>query len=776
MYALITIIGLSIGFALFLFFFRLYDWARSVDTFHPHVDRIHCVVQQFFSADQEDDHIAFVPPPLPSALKEEIPEIEETTRVYQAGRIIIRSGEKIFYENHVLGVDPNFMSFFNFPLLSGDRRFLLKNPHSVVLSRSLAEKYFGRENPLGKILTINHQTDVTVTGIMKDWTELPSSSSLTFSMLLSQEAVKNLFSLPDDWTSSHQTAFVRLQKNSDPAALSEKLGTFVKKYFPRNTEQRSPHKIYLMPMRQIYYFAPHIQKYDNSNFSPYSIFLVMGIVFLLLVGMNYINLATARTQDRVKEIGLRKVVGANRKQLLKQFLCESVLIAFLALPLSFLAYELISAFLMARLGLHFNLSLWSRAVPVLVVFLLPAVTGLLSGIYPAFVVSSFRPIQMLKGRLMGKSRRRSQKFMVVSQFVLCTFFLVLGFVWFKQTRHIFTADLGYNRANVWVVPLPAKTLSRLDVFREQVKKNSNISAVSASKGLPGNWRKRMNVTSSAQPEQSGWTMYAYGVGHDFFDLLDMNIISGRAFQRATNDSNTYIINQAAANLFGWKDPIGKTISAENQKGRIIGVIGEFRFENVHYPSGPAVFFLEKERVNFLLVRSNNHINRSKLTAKLGENWSAIFPDMPFEVFSLDDHFHDVYFNETTLISEIISGIGGFAVFLSCLGLLALVAYSVRKRTKEIAVRKVLGASITNILEMLGRDFLKFVFLSDVIALPISYYLSLNILKSAYTVRTTIDAGILLLTVFLTFTAAAAAIASQTFKAAAADPVDSLRHE
>jgi len=776
MYALVTIAGLSLGFSIFLFFFRVYDWARSIDTFHQDVDRIHCVVQTFASADKQEDHLAFVPSPLPSALKEEIPEVEETTRFYQAGRIIINSGERKFFESQVLCVDSNFMSFFNFPLLAGDRATLFDKPGSVVLTQSLAEKYFGQEQPLGKVLTLNNQLDVTVSGVAMDCLDLPSSSSITFTMLVSLEAGESLFQLTGDWTVHNQTAFVRMPKDVDPSVLAAKLDAFVQKYYPNRAGLRSPRKIYFMPIRQIYYFAPHIRKYDRANFMAYTIFLGMGFLFLLLVSMNYINLATARAMDRGREIGLRKVVGANRKQLIKQFLCESILVAFLALPLSLLVYELLSAAMIARLGINLNISLWSRTASILAVFLVPLTTGVISGIYPAFVLSSFRPIQMLKNKAARKGRRRAQKFMVVAQFALSSIFLVLGFVWFKQTRYIHRADMGYDRTGVLAIPLSGETNIKLDLLKEQARNYADVVAVSASSRLPGQWRTQMNVKPGTQADNAGWTMYAYGVDYDFFELLRMTILRGRPFSKTFNDTNSFIINQSAAALFGWEDPIGKSLNVGDKKGQIIGVVDKFYFYNVHYPLGPAVFFLEKTNLNFFLVRASDPKNQAGLVEILRKNWQVHAPHIPFEFVSLTEYFNDVYFSETKLASEIINGIGGFAVFLSCLGLLALASYSVRTRTKEIAVRKVLGATVSGILRLLGQDFLKFVILSDLIALPFAYFISSQILSSAYTVRTAIDAGILLLTALLTFSAAVAAVSAQTLRAAKANPADSLRHE
>jgi putative ABC transport system permease protein len=775
-YALVIIAGLSIGISLFLFFFRLYDWARSVDTFHHDVDRIHCVVQTFASANGGEDHLAFVPTLLPSALKDEIPEVEDTTHFYQPGRIIVTSGEHSFFENHVLCVDPNFLSFFDFPLLAGDRKALFDKPNSVVLIRSLAEKYFGREQPLGKSLTLNNQLDVVVSGVVMDWSELPSASSITFSMLVSLEAAKGVFHLSDNWTVHNQTAFIRTAENSDPAALSEKLDTFVKKNYPGGAETRSPRKIYFMPIRQIYYFAPQVRKYDSSNFMGYSIFLGMGTLFLLLVCMNYINLATARAIDRAREITLRKIVGANRKQLIRQFLCESVLISFFALPPSFLAYKLISTALIARLGVSWDCSLWSRTSSVLALGLVPLITGLLSGIYPAFVLSSFRPIQVLKSQAAKKSRRRIQKIMVISQFAFCSIFMVLGFVWLKQTRYIYRADLGYDRTDVLAIPLSEETNSKLVLLQERFKNNADVVAVSASNGLPGRWRTRMNVTPASQIENLGWTMYAYGVDYGFFDLLRMNIRRGRSFSRTFEKTDSFVVNAAAASLFGWQEPVGKSINVGDKNGRIIGIVDDFQFDNVHYPMGPAVFYLEKDNLSFILVRALLPESQGRLIEALRKSWSAIVPDIPFEYISLNDHFEEVYFSETKLASEVISGIGGVAIFLSCLGLLALASYSIRTRMKEISIRKVLGASSSGIFGMLGWDFLKYVLLSDFIALPIAYFVSRQILKSSYTVRTSVDAGILLLTAFLTFLAAVTAVAVQVQKAAVVNPADSLRHE
>jgi len=365
---------------------------------------------------------------------------------------------------------------------------------------------------------------------------------------------------------------------------------------------------------------------------------------------------------------------------------------------------------------------------------------------------------------------------VVSQFAFCSIFLVLGFVWLKQTRHISQADLGYDRTGVLTIPLSEETNSELVSLQERFKNHTDVVAVSASGGLPGRWRTRMNVTPGAQVENPGWTMYAYGVDYGFFELLRMNISRGRSFSRAFVESNNFVINKSAAALFGWPKPIGKSINVGDKNGRVIGIVDDFQFDNVHYPMGPAVFYLEKDNLSFILVRAAFPESRAGLIETLRKNWSAIVPHIPFECVSLNDHFIDVYFTETKLVSEIISGIGGFAIFLSSLGLLALASYSIRTRTKEITVRKVLGASTSSILGMLGWDFLKFVFLSDLIALPIAYFVSRQILNSAYTVRTSIDTGILLLTAFLTLSAAVAAVAVQAQKAAVANPADSLRQD
>ena len=773
---LVVIAGLSAGFGIFLFFFRLYDWARSVDTFHQDADRIHCVVQMFPSADGRDDHLAFVPWPLPSALQEEIPEVEETTRFYQAGRTIVTSGERRFFETEVLCVDPNFLSFFTFPLLAGDRKALFDTPHSVVLTRALAEKYFGREEPLGKILTLNNRMEMMVTGVVGDWGDLPSASSITFSMLVSLEAAKGLFHLADDWATHNHTAFVRMARNADPAALGSQLEAFVKRHYPAGAAIRSPRKVYFVPLREIYYFAPRVRKYDSSNFVAYPLLLGMGALFLFLVCLNSINLATARALDRAREISLRKVIGANRKQLIRQFLCESVVISFMALPPSLLAYKLISTALTARVGVTFDLSLWSRAPSILAVGLVPLMTGLLSGLYPAFILSSFRPGQILKSRTAKSGRRRALKIMVVSQFAFCSIFLVLGFVWLKQTRHIYRADLGYNRKGVLAIPLTEEAKAKLVILQERFNVMTDVLAVSASGGLPGNWRTRMNVTPGTQVENPGWPMYAYGVDYGFFELLSMRILEGRSFSRTFAETNGFVIDRSAAALFGWKDPVGKSINVGDENGPIIGLVDDFRFENVHHPPGPAVFRLEKNELNFLLVQVARPEERAGLVGSLRQIWSEIVPESPFECVTLDNHFDDVYFGETRLVAEIFSGFGGIAVFLSCLGLMALASYSIRTRTKEIAIRKVVGASASSLTRMLGWDFLKFVFLSDLIALPIACVVSRRILNSAYTVRTTIDAGILLLTAFLTLTAAVAAVGFQALRTALANPVDSLRHE
>ncbi len=775
MYSLITISGLAIGLGVFLFFFRFYLWADTADSFHKDIDRIYNIVQVLDSGSDEDRHTAYIPYPLTSALKSDIPEIEDFTRFYDPGTPIINYNKKKFFESQVIFVDPNFFSFFTFKILEGNPATFLSNPNSVVISELIAEKYFGNEPAIGKVLNIENKFDVVVTGVFQDMDEYPSNSSLYGQFVIPLEAAKSLYGSIDDWKENNSTGFVKIKEGTDIHQIESKLELSRKKYYSASID--SPKKFYFFPTKGIQYKGLHIQKFSGyESFIAYTLFLTLGFLFLLIVIFNYINLSTARYTERLKEVGVRKVIGANRSQLFRQFIGESIMITLIAVPFAIITYNFVASAFCARVGFTFNISLWANG-SILIAFIITIIAaGIFAGIYPAFFLSSFRPVQILKGKAMkGKSRGRIRKFLVVFQFSVSIILIVMALVWQKQTDFLYNVDLGYSRDGIIVARLSGDAKTNLQLMLNKLKTYPEIIYASASSGLPGNWKSTESVVPEGTDESNAMMPYAYGVDYNFLESINMQFAIGRSFTRDYGDENKIIVNNLFVERMKWDNPIGKTVKLGDKTCSIVGIVKDFYFTNTFFPLAPCVFYIDQDNLNYILVKTAPN-NIPAVTEYIHSTWNELSPNVPFETFTLDDYFKLRNDGSTTIVSELFTILGIITIFFSSLGLLALSSYAVRQRTKEIGIRKVLGASISEVLRLLAAAFLKLVLIANIIALPIAYLASNNLLEFAFTVRTSIGIGIFIFTILLTLLIAIIAITTQTYKAARANPVKSLRTE
>lgn len=777
MYSIITISGLAVGLGVFLFFFRFHDWAMTADSFHNNIDRIYNIVQVFKSGGDDNRHTAYLPAPLLPALKNDIPEIEDFTRFHDPDKAIVQYKQKRFFENQVLFVDRNFFSFFTFEILNGDFETLLSKPNGVVISESAAKKYFGHESPVGKVLTLNNQIDLTVTGIIKELDEMGSSSSLYGQFFIPFETARLLYGTMEDWHTNTVSGFVRIQKGANLQQIETKLDILRNKYY--QSAEESPRRLYLYPTKGSKFKGIHIRKFSGYS-SPvaYTIFLGLGLLFLLIVMFNYINLSTARYMERVREVGVRKVVGARKSNLLTQFLGESILMTLIALPFALGTYNLVSSAFCARIGVAFDLSLWSNGKIIVSFLMITIVTGFLSGIYPAVFLSSFRPIQILKHKTArGKSRGTLRKILVIFQFATSVILIVLALVWQRQSVFLYQADMGYSRDNVLITPLSDETKGNIHLMADRLARHPDILNVTASTRIPGGWNTREFVVPEGSGKEDAARIYTYGIDYQFFKTMEMDIIRGRSFSKEYQDDTTFVVNRMFADRMQWDDPVGKSLTLGERRGLIVGVVRDFHFDDTFFPMGPALFFIEPENLNYLIVKAK--VGKLAAAAEFTKTvWTELSPNIPFESFSLDDYFSQKYFGETHLISEMTTSLGAIAIFFSCLGLLALASFTVQRKTKEIGIRKVLGASVSEIMAILSRDFLKLIAIANLIGLPITYIFTSSLLAFAFKSNTRVAIGpwVILFTVFLTVFVAAVAITTQTYRAARTNPVKTLRYE
>lgn len=779
-YSLINIIGMAVGMAGFILFALMAGVKLRADKFHENADRIYSVVQVFQTENKEKQHLAFAPGPMAEALRAEFPEIADVTRVYPAERMTLKRGEDTFFERSMLFVDPAFMSVFSFKMAAGNPETALQEPYSMVMSEAAAEKYFGDDDPIGKVLILQKDVILTVTGVTKNITR---TSSIKFDFLVSLETARAFSGILDDWSVHRMATFLLVPDRFDQARFEERLPAFLSKHFDDSLD--SPQQMYLYPFLDFRLKSRHITSLMGSS-SPTSVYIMfsIGVLLLLVVSINFINLSTVRSMHRAKEIGLRKVIGAKRRQLIVQFLGESVLFSFIAIPLAIILYEIIHPIFYAYMG-DFALvafipqvsnSIWNY--PFLLKYLVVAaiLTGIFSGLYPAFFLSSFQPLHVLKENFkLGRKKKRGSKAMIIFQFSLSVIFISCAALLKYQSGQLLEADLGYNREKVAFVQLGKESLDKLDVLKTEIARHRDVVRVSAAGSLPLVWDSPTPVRLPEAAEDESFTMEAYGVDYGLIETLQLKMKEGRSFSKDFADKNSLILSETAVNKLEWENPIGKQLVVGDKTGTVIGVTKDFLFADIGFEMPPAVLYLEPENLSVLLVRYSSADGFPDLRKYIKEQWVGLMPDQPFECLTLSEFFGRV-FGILVKLTGFLNMIGMTAVLFSCLGLMGLATYLTERRTKEIGIRKVLGASSLNIMWRMTREFLLLVTIANVFALGLITFGWNKALQTGLLFITPINASTYILAVSVSLLTAFLAVASQTLRAAWANPANSLRYE
>jgi putative ABC transport system permease protein len=772
-YSVITLSGLVIGFGVFIFFALISFSLSSFDRFHENSDRIYGLVQVLPGGLEGEQHSAILPSPLLPALLEEFPEIEEGTRFFPPGRMIVRRQDKVFYENGIRFVDSAFLSIFSFKMVAGNAETALSEPYSLVLTEDTALKYFGDENPIGRSLTLDNKMDVFVTGVTEN---VPKNSSISFDFLVSAETAQALYGQMDDWNNNNQGVFLLLSEGYDPAELEAKLPDFISKHY--ELSPNSPKRFYLFPLLDFSSKSKGIECYWAGGEFSFTALWIIAVLLLVIASINYTNLSTARYVTRANEVGMRKVVGAYRFQLIKQFLGESIFLSLISLPVGIVLYEVLGPVLTAYLGLDFlNLSLWGKPQIFILVLGVSALTGIFAGSYPAFYLSVFKPVQILTGKVQkGKMGGRLRKILVAVQFSFSVILIVFTLISVRQSAHNLRVNLGYDRNGIVAVEITAGARDNLELFKAELSRHPDIVAVSASQAVPISWNTKHPVLPEGFSEDDTLNMNTYGIDYNFIEILGIELLQGRSFSRSYSDENNFIINETAARQLQWKDPIGKQLTFEDQKGTVIGVAKDFHFKSIYQEHiSPAVLYLEPKDLDYMLVRYSSPDKASEVVEYIRERWRILAPDLPFEYVSLNDYFQDTYI-EGDKTAEMSGVLGILAIFLSCLGLFGLSSYAVERRFKEIGIRKVLGASVTGIIWMLIKEFLRLVIIANIIAIPLAYLMMSNMIRFIYAYPVDIGIDIFIYTVSLITLIAFLTVSSQTLKAARSNPVNALKYE
>jgi putative ABC transport system permease protein len=781
-FSFINIAGLAIGMACAIVIMLWVQNELSYDRFHENRDTLFRVAA-FASFPNRSGHSVIGPPPLAPSLKEEFPEIIQSTRLDDCPRLVFKNQNKVFYEQKGLLADPSFLEMFTFPLIQGDPQTALSDPFSIILTEKTAIKYFGDENPVSKTLMVEGHP-MTVTGLMKN---VPENSHMQFDFVLPFEIKRGLGENLDYWGNSNSYAYVQLHEQAIPSEVDIKIENYLRDKLAEVFQMENPYdiKMYLQAISDIH-LSSHIkdQAYAVVSDRKYVyVFSVVAFFILAIACINFMNLFTARSMKRAKEIAMRKVVGSKRSQLVKQFLTESLLFSFVSLLVAVVVVQLFLPLSQNLLNKNLIMNLLDfRFVAALlsITFL----TGILAGSYPALFLSSFSSIRILKGidqRAGGQLWVR--KFLVIVQFSLSIILIVATMIIYKQINFMQTTDLGFEKDNVVFMPLKGNIGKQYETFKNELLQESSILSISAKNSHPLQESDyTMDIQWPGKDPSQRILMEVTGVDYDYIETMKLELKQGRNFSREypTDAGGAYILNERAVQLMDLESPLGKEIEVWRQKGVVVGIVRDAHFRSLKQKIEPQIQYLypdldtsDMNEFGVILVKIKGGQIPEALEL-LERAWKKIEADYPFEFGFLDQSVDNQYRSETK-ISKIINIFALLGLFISCLGLFGLASFMAEQRTKEIGIRKVLGASASQVLIMLSKDFTKWVALASLAAWPLAYFILSNWLGE-FAYRVNISIAIFLLATCFALLVALLTVSYQALKAAASNPVQALRYE
>lgn len=790
-FSAINIVGLATGLCCFLLIAMYVVDELSYDRFNEKADRIYRI-----SADirfnGSNMHFTQTPDIMGETLKKDYPEVENYTRVYNnSGPKLVKKGSEFINESRVGHVDSTFFRVFTVPAVHGNTQSALNEPNTVVLTKSVALKYFGTTDAIGKSIETNDNTSTVykVTAVVND---VPKNSHFNFEFFFSMDNVNYQWG---QHLSNNFHTYLLLKPGVDAKAFGEKaMNRYVEGYVLPAAKQfmqigsmeefrKAGNYLYytLDPLTKLHLYSDrNYELTPPGNIQYVYIFSAVAFFILLIACVNFMNLTTARSANRAKEVGIRKVLGTERRMLIAQFLSESTLMAVLSLIIALgLTYAVLPLFNdVANKTMTFGSLLSPYILPLLIA--LPFIVGLLAGSYPAFYLSSFRPIAVLKGRFSNK-RGTLRSALVVFQFATSIILIIGTIVIYRQLNYIQTKELGYKKDQVLVINDAYALRNNIAAFKTDILQMPGVESGTLSAYLPVSNSSRSDNSYSSTPvmnSETGFNMQAWDVDYDYLKTMGMSIAKGRAFSKEFgSDSSAIIINETAAKILGEGDPIGKYVYRTDNDGRtlkyqVIGVVKNFNFESLKQSIGPLALFLNDGYglASFKVKTADLDPLLKSIEAK----WKAMAPGMPFSYRFLDESFNEMYRDEQR-VGKIALTFAVLAILIACLGLFGLAAFVAEQRTKEIGIRKVLGASVNGLVALLSKDFVKLVVIAFVIAAPVAWYF-MNKWLQDFEYRIEVNWVVFVIAALIALFIAVITISFQAIKAALANPVKNLRTE
>ena len=783
-FSVINIVGLVVGMAACLLILQYVSFERSYDTFHENGDNLYRIRLDRYDKGVLSTQWVAGCAAVGYALRENFPEVLEYARLRDAAGVVSNQDVK-FREERAYLATASFLTMFSYPLERGDAATALEKPFTAVLTASTAKKYFGSEDPIGKTILLDGDIEAEITGIAKD---LRENTHLKFDILFSWASFVELrgSDVNTEWMWDGFYTYVLMQPGTDPTAFEAKLPVFIQEQTGDELREYNHNMVfYLQPVRDIHLYSDLMYEFEPGGDGQIVYFLLIISVFIIAIAwINYINLSTARSIDRSKEVGVRKVMGSTRAQLLKQFIFESILINVVALIVALLIIVIALPSFSQITGKTITLSLFGEPVFWSVLAVLFSVGAFLSGLYPAILLSSFAPAVILRGKaastLKGVSLR---KVLVVLQFAASVALLVATFTVFRQISFMRAQDLGMNIEQTLVLRGPSVTDStyseKLNVFRTDLLNYPAIQQITTSTVVPGGesgWNAG-GIRLESESENQSKQYRVIGIDYAYLETFDIDLLAGRNFsEEFGKDPATVLFNESAVRHLGFEnneEVLGEKLFFWDDVYEIIGVIDDFHHESLREAVDPLIFRLLPNSTDFYSLKIGTE-NVSETIRTIENRWNEIYPGNPFDYFFLDDHF-DLQYRADLRFGEVFGIFAMLAIFVACLGLIGLASFTTAQRTKEIGIRKVMGASVPGIISLLTKGFAGLVLISFVIAVPV-VYVAMNAWLSNFAFRVNLDWRLYLLPALIVMLIALLSVSSQTLKAAVANPARSLQYE
>jgi putative ABC transport system permease protein len=799
-YSFINVAGLSIGIAVCFIILLFVFNEMSYDQHHEKADRIYRMHAEIKWAGNHYD-MTYAPAPMAAQLVADYPEVEAAVRFRERGSYLVKRTTENIKEDHVMWADKDFFKIFTVPVLAGDPAKALAEPNSIAISERIAQKFFPNENALGQTLILDNRMNCKITAVYQN---MPATSHFHFDILIAMEGLDEAKS--PVWLSNNFQTYLLLREDASAQALESKFPELIGKVimpqavqilggdftFEKFKAAGNMMEYTLQPLGDIHLKSALKGEFEpNFDITYVYLFVIIAAFILIIACINFMNLSTARSANRAKEVGIRKVMGSFRSHLMRQFLTESILLSLisfiLAIGIAYLLLPLFNQLSGRELAVPFNnLNVYG------VLLLAAVVVGVMAGMYPSFFLSAFKPVSVLKGNVtLGMKSGLIRSSLVVFQFTISIFLVIGTMAVYRQLDYIQTKKLGFNKDQVIMIDDVYALAEKKSIFKEEVKRNSNILNGTISGFLPvsGTWRSDNAWWAEGKEvvQENMVSLQTWGVDYDYLKTLGMTVKEGRDFsQDFPSDSSGVILNEAAAKAFNFTGSvIGSKVQTFGDDGNggpdkknlrslnVVGVVENFHFESLKQNVSPVMMFLSKEPDGIVSFRFESQ-NTKEIISNIEQKWKAMAPGQPFTYYFLDERFGNMYAAETRL-AKVFGIFASLAVLVACLGLFALTSFTAEQRTKEIGIRKVLGASVSGIVLMLSKDFGKLVLIAFVLAAPLAWY-GIDWWLKDYTYKTEIGIGLFLGSGLVAFLIAWITMSYQSFKAAASDPVKSLRSE